>query len=399
VKLGWDTVFLNYQATPGEILPPDCEPAPPRSSSDGGPLLGCSFAGPQSSNSLPLVEVQFQCKQDGVTSLGLVPSEGDPELGTHLLDGNLAVIEPVLSGAVVDCGFTRPSVTPTRTSLPFGPVFEVDDGEEPHYVGEVVRVNLVLASHDLPDTDGDTRRGYYGMRVKWAADGNWQNGQLVWPDCPHVGPLSSLAFVCYVTEGDDESSYLGPVLQVDVPCTQPGIAATFNRPVWMDAQLLSEQGEWDFNRTQPPGSGGGRVDCVEAVPTVATDVPPPTLPPTHTPTPTAIYTATPTSTFTPTPWRTRAATPTVTPRLTETRTPTATLTTLATASRTPSEPQPTSEVAAATVTPPTSQVAGLPRTGARSGGPAGAGLDLIPLGLALGTLALLGWKLWRALDR
>jgi DNA-binding CsgD family transcriptional regulator len=51
-----------------------------------------------------IVEFQFQCQEDGLTSLTLMPREGDPQGGTYFDDGFLGSIDPTLAEATIQCG-------------------------------------------------------------------------------------------------------------------------------------------------------------------------------------------------------------------------------------------------------------------------------------------------------
>ena len=51
-----------------------------------------------------IVEFLFQCQEDGLTNLTLMPIEGDPQGGTHFLDGFNTPIGPALAEATIRCG-------------------------------------------------------------------------------------------------------------------------------------------------------------------------------------------------------------------------------------------------------------------------------------------------------
>ena len=51
-----------------------------------------------------IVEFQFQCQQDGLTNLTLIPAPGDPHGGTFFISGFQQIIEPTLTQATIRCG-------------------------------------------------------------------------------------------------------------------------------------------------------------------------------------------------------------------------------------------------------------------------------------------------------
>lgn len=63
-----------------------------------------------------ILRFQFQCQQDGMAPLTLVPRPGDVQLGTHFLDAMIHPIDPLLANATVSCG-----ATPTPTATPPAP--------------------------------------------------------------------------------------------------------------------------------------------------------------------------------------------------------------------------------------------------------------------------------------
>ena len=51
-----------------------------------------------------ILEFRFQCQEDGLTTLALMPVAGDPHGGTFFVDGFLQPIEPALAEASIQCG-------------------------------------------------------------------------------------------------------------------------------------------------------------------------------------------------------------------------------------------------------------------------------------------------------
>jgi hypothetical protein len=131
MKLRWDDSRVNYLPTQDALeenrwplcawsghvdnragQPPDasvlyaCVPMPV-------PAQGDTMTG-------PIMQLRFQCRQDGTSSLTLVPRDGDPQLGSHFLDGGLQPLDPSRAGASVTCGqaTNTPPPPPTKTSTP-----------------------------------------------------------------------------------------------------------------------------------------------------------------------------------------------------------------------------------------------------------------------------------------
>lgn len=76
-----------------------------------------------------ILQFQFQCLQAGSASLQLVPRAGDPQNGSHFLDGTLNPIDPAIADATVDC-VAAPTPTPsplqTPTATPPDPSIDSD---------------------------------------------------------------------------------------------------------------------------------------------------------------------------------------------------------------------------------------------------------------------------------
>jgi hypothetical protein len=163
LKLAWVLNAVNYAPTenPGDEASwgANCG-VPARSIGTNDVLFGC-VPFPLPANGITEVATltfAMSCKSDfsGVSappgldnnqsSLTLVPREGDPQLGSHFLDVNLAPIDPTLTNATVTCE-EQPTPTegppptdgsPTPTPPPCGTAgcTEFDSGDATIAVGE-----------------------------------------------------------------------------------------------------------------------------------------------------------------------------------------------------------------------------------------------------------------------
>ncbi|MGB2695795.1 MAG: flexitail domain-containing putative surface protein [Dehalococcoidia bacterium] len=128
MKLAWNDPQLDYlpAGSPGSenswgycsipIRQDNQTSGPP----DPSMLFGCVpipplFVGDTTTGTI--LQFQFSCQQAGSTSLHLVPRAGDPQQGSHFLDGSGSAVDPMLIDASIECT-VAPTPTPTPTLSP-----------------------------------------------------------------------------------------------------------------------------------------------------------------------------------------------------------------------------------------------------------------------------------------
>jgi hypothetical protein len=118
-KAGWTDDVLDY--LPGDTAtenqwPVPCSRARIHLPSAAAVVFSCSSDPTATSSYIgPLVRFTMQCEADGVTSLTLIPRAGDPHGGSHFVDSVGGLIDPLLTGASVECG-PEPTATATATA-------------------------------------------------------------------------------------------------------------------------------------------------------------------------------------------------------------------------------------------------------------------------------------------
>ncbi len=141
-KLRWNDAQLDYlpaASAASENRWPLCTFAARHDNQPDDPsvLYGCVPSPPPSQGDTTtgaVLQLQFQCQQNGTTGLTLVPRAGDPQLGTHLLDQLGQPIDPALSNATVQCGavanyrvswgaHNTPATIPPGSSVPVNLTF------------------------------------------------------------------------------------------------------------------------------------------------------------------------------------------------------------------------------------------------------------------------------------
>jgi hypothetical protein len=109
-----------------------------------------------------------------------------------------------------------------------------------------VRLNSIAR---LPDDDGDGKAGFLGFQARVLLTGGMTVREVrtlsIWPDCafPHLNlqPTDRL-LGCITGIGANESTYAGPVAEVDIDCPQaPGVGQVTMRPgTPLDSLILSD---------------------------------------------------------------------------------------------------------------------------------------------------------------
>ena len=152
-------------------------------------------------------------------------------------------------------------------------------------VGEQATVSVVYSELGLTDIDGDTMAGYRGFQVHLTFSTSWLTlknrsnvDEVVWPDCDpatavEVVQPGSYTAGCGMLMTQNESSYLGAIVEVDFTCTSAGafeVALVPGEP--LDSFVVDED-----EVPVPPAKGASIwINCT---------IPTPTPEPTSTPTP------------------------------------------------------------------------------------------------------------------
>ena len=116
VKVLWTDATLDYRPTADPETenqwPPECLSARiDNQPGDPSVLYGCAaFPLLTSIATGPLVRLEMECEEAGMTALTLVPRLSDPQLGTHFADSLGSAIDPALTGAQATC-LSTPAIT------------------------------------------------------------------------------------------------------------------------------------------------------------------------------------------------------------------------------------------------------------------------------------------------
>ncbi len=140
MKMRWSDTQLDYLPTTNpadESLWADCT-LPLRLDNRGGSppdpsvLFGCTPLPPVRTGEIgtgAVLQFQFQCLQAGNATLQLLPRAGDPQNGSHFLDGIINPLDPAIANATVDCVAApteTPTPLPTPTATPVDPDVDTD---------------------------------------------------------------------------------------------------------------------------------------------------------------------------------------------------------------------------------------------------------------------------------
>lgn len=147
-------------------------------------------------------------------------------------------------------------------------------------------LSVILSEIGLPDLDIDTEAGYNGfqVRINFPSELGLKNrsglSEVVWPECDpgtaaELKTAGSYLVSCTVAFSENESTFLGTLVQVDFNCTQPGaFQVELVAGIPLDSHLLDEQS----NEAALSKGDSLTINCILPTPTPV-PTPTPTIDP------------------------------------------------------------------------------------------------------------------------